>query len=89
MLGEFQYDQPECEDFDLPKMGPYLYQEGGYTYHGQYKFGMKHGRGRIFYLNGAEYEGYMCNNQMHGKGRILDIRHVIYEGEIKENTIHG
>ena len=79
IIGEFQYDQFELEDLNLPQLGPYLYNDNS-VYYGQYNHGMRQGRGKIFYPNGSIYEGYFINDNIHGRGRIIDVDNNVFEG---------
>lgn len=62
-----------------PVLGPYKYENDA-TYLGQFFNGMKHGKGRIVYLDGTVYEGQWINDNRHGKGRVIYPLGDYYEG---------
>nr|CAD55810.1 p38 protein [Tetrahymena thermophila] len=68
--GDFIYDCPQYDDAEAVELG--LYQlENGSVYKGQWKNGMRHGRGKQLWKDGSIYEGYWKNNMAHGKGRLI------------------
>ena len=55
-IGEFNYDQNHQEDSHLPKLGPYEFDNGA-VYIGQWKQGVRHGKGKQYWNDGSFYEG--------------------------------
>ena len=43
-LNEFQFDEDDPEDKDLPTFGPFIFKDKS-IYYGKWKNGMRHGRG--------------------------------------------
>ena len=69
-IGEFVYDQDEDDDKQLPRLGPYEFENGA-VYIGQWRQGVRHGRGKQYWNDGSFYEGYWRNNMANGKGRLI------------------
>ena len=59
------------------------------SYSGDYKNGLKHGKGRMEFNDGSVYEGQFENNQMHGFGKIFFKDGSIYQGDFKNNLRDG
>ena len=59
------------------------------SYSGDYKNGLKHGKGRMKFNDGSVYEGQFENNQMHGFGKIFFKDGSIYQGDFKNNLRDG
>lgn len=61
-------------------------QKGSYV--GEQVSGMKHGRGKYFYPDGATYEGDWLDDRANGKG-IFKTKTSTYDGEWDEDLKHG
>jgi hypothetical protein len=85
IAGEFIYD--DQAKIYLPN-GYCKCISTGYSYEGQYKEGIMHGKGKYKLMNGNIYEGDMVNGRMHGKG-VYKTRNSIYDGEFKEGKFDG
>ena len=46
--------------------------DNGGKYEGNFKDGMKNGKGTYIYSNGSKYEGEWKDNKKHGKGIFTD-----------------
>lgn len=51
--------------------GKFVCRDGGYTYEGEWRQGLKEGRGRLSFPSGDCYEGEWLNDQRHGKHKCL------------------
>ncbi|EGR32220.1 p38 protein, putative, partial [Ichthyophthirius multifiliis] len=58
--GEFIFDEDEQGNSNLPKLGPYQFENGS-IYIGQWKEGQRHGHGTQYWSDGSIYEGYWRN----------------------------
>ena len=88
-IGPFKYEQfatPEVSG--LVTLGPYRYKNGA-TYTGQFKDGLRHGRGRQTWKNGSVYEGLWESGKFCGKGRIIFHNGNIYTGDFKRGKLEG
>lgn len=65
------------------------YQEGDYSYEGEWDNDEMHGQGKFVYASGAVYEGGWSHNKYHGKGKYTWPDGRTYEGEWQENKMHG
>ena len=64
--------------------------ENGECYIGQWKNGLKHGKGTIYYSNGKiKYEGDYINDKYEGNGKYIYDNDEYYIGEFKNNLRHG
>lgn len=52
---------------ELHKQGAYK-SKTGYSYEGDWKDNVKHGKGKFIYLDGKVYEGDFFNNKKEGRG---------------------
>ena len=86
--GPFNYDRDRPEDKELPSLEPYEFENGA-VYTGQWKFGMRHGRGKQSWTDGSYYEGYWKDNMANGYGRLIHADGDVYEGEWKDDKAHG
>ncbi|KAL4508042.1 hypothetical protein ABPG72_021415 [Tetrahymena utriculariae] len=86
--GDFIYDEDEAGDQDLPKLGPYQFDNGS-VYEGQWKNGQRHGRGVQYWSDGSVYEGYWRNNMAQGKGRLIHSDGDVFIGRWKEDKANG
>ena len=61
------------------------------TYYGQYKNGMRHGRGRLVWNDGTVNEGYWSEDKLNGVGKRYQDgpEGFSYEGEFKDGLYHG
>lgn len=53
--------EPHAHDFHANKSMCNIYR-------GEWKDGVRHGKGTFFYANGSQYSGYWENNKKHGRG---------------------
>lgn len=60
-----------------------------YTYKGQLKDGMEHGKGSIVWQDGDKYEGDFQDNKIHGKGVYTWANGNVYNGGFQNNKRHG
>lgn len=77
--------------WDLDKQqgrGMYTDSSIGYHYEGEWKNGLKHGKGVENTAEGR-YEGEWKDGMRHGKGTEISACGAIYEGQWKENKKHG
>ena len=63
------------------------YKEGRYI--GQFKNGLKEGKGKMYWDTGDRYEGEWKNDKQEGKGIFYWISGNIYEGEFKNGIMEG
>eukprot|EP01016_Furgasonia_blochmanni_P000704 TRINITY_DN1020_c0_g1_i10.p1 TRINITY_DN1020_c0_g1~~TRINITY_DN1020_c0_g1_i10.p1 ORF type:complete len:419 (+),score=58.08 TRINITY_DN1020_c0_g1_i10:65-1321(+) len=87
-LPPFEFDVDDEEDKYLPFLGPYMFENGA-VYEGQWKSGMRHGRGSQYWSDGSVYQGYWRNNLANGKGRLVHADGDVYEGTWKDDKAHG
>mmetsp|Transcript_23481 Transcript_23481/g.20409 ORF Transcript_23481/g.20409 Transcript_23481/m.20409 type:complete len:198 (+) Transcript_23481:701-1294(+) len=87
-IGAFDYNNDEPEDNDLPRLGPYELENSA-VYIGQWKKGLRHGRGKQIWSDGSQYEGYWRNNMANGKGRLIHADGDVYEGDWFNDKAHG
>lgn len=71
-----------------PRFGPYVY-EGGNTYTGQYKGGLREGLGEETTAEGDGYKGQWLRDMKHGKGRMVLSNGDAYQGDFFENKAQG
>ena len=64
-------------------------QEDNTVYEGEFKDGVKCGKGKLTYNDGTVYEGEFSDNVIHGKGVMKFANGREYEGEFKEGTMNG
>ena len=89
-LPPFDYSVYSNPEFDgLPVLGPNLYAQNSGTYLGQYKDGLRCGRGKFTSTDGTIYEGYWENDQAHHFGRKILEDGAHYEGQWKFGEYHG
>ncbi|KAL4461520.1 hypothetical protein ABPG74_016144, partial [Tetrahymena malaccensis] len=87
-LGNYIYKYSQYDDKDAVKLGLYQLKNGD-VYQGQWKNGLRHGRGKLLYKNGSVYEGYWEKNIANGYGRFIDRDGNVYEGQCKNGNSHG
>lgn len=87
---EFNYDSfPRRPSFSTyPFGGPCKYPDGS-TYEGQFKNGLRHGRGVLIWPDGSIYEGYWVDNYSCGKGRKILQNGDHYIGDWKDGRSDG
>lgn len=88
-LGDFKYLWDTPEDSLWDSLGPYEILSNGAIYIGQWKHGMRHGRGMQIWADGARYDGYWRNNMQEGKGRLIQADGDVYEGDWVEDKMNG
>lgn len=79
-LEKFQYSRTEYDVKDAISEGPIEF-DSKYVYEGEWKDGVKAGKGRQLWRDGSYYEGYWLNNMANGFGRLIHTDGDIYEGE--------
>lgn len=62
----------------------YTYSTGA-VYDGEWRGGMRHGRGTIVWSDGAKYEGEWAFNAATGQGKFTHTEGDVYEGHWKNN----
>ena len=62
----------------------YTYSTGA-VYNGEWRGGMRHGRGTIVWVDGAKYEGELAFNAAAGNGKFTHAEGDVYEGHWKNN----
>ncbi|EWS75349.1 MORN motif protein (macronuclear) [Tetrahymena thermophila SB210] len=88
-LGGFKYDDEDPLDItNLPYYGPVLLDNYA-CYYGQWKNGMKWGRGKQVWSDGSMYEGYWSNDMASGRGRLIHGDGDVYEGQWQEDKADG
>lgn len=68
-LPPFLFLNDAIEDDILPMLEPMKFIETGQIYEGQWKNGVRHGRGVNYWPDGSVYEGYWRNGAAEGKGK--------------------
>jgi hypothetical protein len=66
----------------------YTYKTGA-TYQGQWKGGLRHGRGVMIWPDSARYDGEWQFNQACGQGKFFHTDGDIYDGEWLNNKANG
>ena len=88
-LGPYKYtEKHDKETEDLPFLGPYELENEA-IYYGQWKKGLRHGKGRQQWKDGSIYEGYWKNNMASGLGRLIHADGDVYEGDWMDDKAHG
>ena len=88
-LPAFLYDKyAKAEDAGLPVIGPLKYSNGA-TYRGQYKDGLRHGKGVQIKADGSCYDGFWVKDKRSGQGRQLYKGGDVYTGEWKDDKSEG
>ena len=62
---------------------------GGSVYQGEWRQGLKHGKGRMSHSNGDMYEGEWWEGAMCGRGRYVHSNGTVFEGVFKDNKKCG
>ena len=91
ILGEFIYKVPEeysIEFQNLPTYGPAFIDDRS-IYHGQWKNGKRHGRGKQNWTDGSIYEGFWLNDSANVYGRLIHSDGDCYEGEWFNDKAQG
>lgn len=86
-LGFFAYDAND-EFQNIPTLKPYKLDKGA-IYVGQWKSGIRCGRGKQYWPDGSFYEGYWRNNMANGRGRLIHADGDAYEGEWADDRAQG
>jgi hypothetical protein len=79
-------------DWDNDKengQGTMIYADNGRTYTGEWKDGIRVGKGIITFKSGDSYEGQWENNKMNGQGIYKFAKGDVYKGQFKDNEFHG
>eukprot|EP00981_Chlorochromonas_danica_P008995 scaffold2392_cov166-Ochromonas_danica.AAC.11 len=66
-----------------------LGNEGFYSYNGEWKQGLMHGRGTYLFNDGKTYVGEWQKNRPHGKGKEVYLGNLSYEGEYVGGKYQG
>ena len=69
--------------------GVFKWAQSELLYNGEWKTGVRAGKGTLIYPNGKKYEGDWECDQMHGRGRFEWENGEIYEGEWKKGVRDG
>lgn len=77
------------EEADLPEGNPYKNPVTSNIYVGQWKGGLPHGRGIMYYFSGDIYEGHWLFGKRNGKGRLIYSNEEYYEGNFEDNVREG
>lgn len=77
--GAFEFNRDRPEDAQLPFLPPYKLEKGE-AYKGQWKNGLKHGKGVQVWPNNAVYYGYWKDGMANGFGRLVHVDGDVYEG---------
>ena len=64
-------------------------ERGNGTYIGEYKHGVRHGKGEFEFISGSKYVGEWKNNKFHGYGTFTFASGSKYVGEYKDDKRHG
>lgn len=76
-----------AEEQLLPTLGPFRYKDGS-TYTGQYRFGLRHGRGRQVFEDGV-YDGWWKDDLYHGPGKLIQNEDDVFIGSFANGKKHG
>jgi hypothetical protein len=87
-LGSYVFNHQEFDDSEAVKLGPHELENFS-VYIGQWKNGVRHGRGKHLWKDGSIYEGYFKDNMAHGHGRLIHSDADVYEGEWLNDKAHG
>ena len=71
-----------------PVLGPYRYEDGS-TYEGQYRNGLRHGRGRQVCVDGSLYEGYWISDRKSIRGVLVKSDGTVILGLIWHGGFRG
>ena len=77
-MGKFQYPS-EIDDPDIIELGPYEFENMA-VYIGQWKNGLRHGKGKQLWNDGSIYEGCWLENTANGYGRLIHSDGDVYLG---------
>ncbi|KAL6500873.1 Phosphatidylinositol 4-phosphate 5-kinase 9 [Orobanche hederae] len=66
----------------------YIWSDGC-KYEGGWRYGMRHGYGKLRFPSGAVYEGEFSGDYMHGPGTYTRPGNMIYKGQWRLNLKHG
>ena len=88
----------QTSDPELPILGPYRERGVAYNnesvptdslYRGQYKNGLKHGAGLIYWENGNTYYGQFSENKVNGIGVMIYKDGSTYSGQWRDDRANG
>ena len=71
----------------MPTVFQRSFPEG--VYGGEFKYGKKHGKGKMLYNDGRVYEGDWKGNKKNGKGKYSHPEGAVYEGDWLDGKKHG
>ena len=80
-MGPFKFDRDDENDKTLPFIGTHLFLSDNSYYIGQWKQGLRHGRGISYWEFGNIYEGYWKMDVCTKYGRLIRANGDCYEGE--------
>jgi hypothetical protein len=69
--------------------GPGEYVSKAFQYQGEFKDGLKHGKGVYSWEGGDRYEGEFVDDRMSGRGKWRFANGDLYDGEVKAGAISG
>jgi hypothetical protein len=87
-IGPYRFANDDPADANLPHLGPYELENSA-VYIGQWRNGLRHGRGKQIWNDGSVYEGYWKNNMASGKGRLIHADGDVFEGDWSNDKAHG
>ena len=64
-------------------------EQGNGTYIGEYKHGVRHGKGEFEFISGPKYVGEFNNGKFHGQGTYTYSNGDKYVGEFNNDKPHG
>ncbi len=85
-LGPFKFEDDTTQSF--VSQGP-IDMGNGIRYIGQFKNGMRNGRGKQVWEDFTLYEGYWADDRANGRGRLIHTNGDVYEGDWKDDKAHG
>jgi hypothetical protein len=65
------------------------YKSKSFQYEGEFREGLKHGKGTYVWENGDRYEGEFADDRPAGKGKYQFANGDTYEGEVKAGVVSG
>ena len=88
-IGEYVYPKDHSNTYsDCIYLQPHEFESGA-AYDGQWKFGLRHGKGKLIWKDGSIYDGFWENNKANGKGRLIYADGDFYDGDWKDGKRNG
>ena len=86
---KYEGELKQFKSFRKHGHGKYIYK-AGHIYEGDWKNGIREGKGILYHSNGDKYEGEFKNDKIEGKGIYYYNKNTRkYEGEFKNNAMEG